>query len=211
MVAAETGDGDVTADAAVLVEEQGVRHRAHRLVDVAGGQPLEEGGGASTGHFQALECRHVVHRDGLAGGLGLGSDDGRPVARRPLVGDGDGTTFDERGVGLVPLGPLPAGGLQEEGAEFLLAGVEGAGAQGPGRAGRLEGMEDVVDLDEVLAVAGQDVLRGELVRLEAVHVTLVQIEGRAVTVHEPFGHRAGYARGVGDPYRLGDPEAHDLR
>ena len=95
--------------------------------------------------------------------------------------------------------PAPAGGCGR--------GWCGSG----GGARRLERVQDVVDLDEVLAVAGQDVLRGQLVRLEAVEVALVQVEGRAETVDEPLGHRPADARRVGDPHRFGDPEALDVR
>ena len=71
-------------------------------------------------------------------------------------------------------------------------------------------MDDVVDLDEVLAVAGQDVLRGELVGLEAVDVALVQVERRAVAVRQPLGHGAAHPRRMRHPHGLGHPEALDL-
>jgi hypothetical protein len=70
-------------------------------------------------------------------------------------------------------------------------------------------MLDVVDLDEVLAGALEHVLRRDLVRLEPVDVTLVQVD-RGVAVDEPLGHGATDAGGMRHPDRLGDPEPGDF-
>jgi hypothetical protein len=67
-------------------------------------------------------------------------------------------------------------------------------------------MDDVVDLDEVLDAAIADVRGREVVRLEPVHVALVDIDRRSA-VDEPLGRGPGNARGMGDPHGLGDPEA----
>jgi hypothetical protein len=67
-------------------------------------------------------------------------------------------------------------------------------------------VDDVVDLDEVLAAALVDELRCQVHVLEAVEVALVHVRARPA-VDQPLGHRLGDARGVGDPHRLGDPES----
>src|SRR6185436_12782029 len=54
-VAGQPGDGDIAADAAVLVQQEGVRDGADGIVDPAGGQPLQEGGGPGTCDLEALE------------------------------------------------------------------------------------------------------------------------------------------------------------
>ncbi len=124
---------------------------------------------------------------------------------------------EQCGVGRVPVRTFPAGGFEELRAERLLAGVERRGAQraqrgrgtGVARLHRLQRMEDVVDLDEVLLVLGLDVGRSELVGLEPVQVAGVQVDAR-VAVDHPLGHRLGHAGRVGDPDRLGGPEAVEL-
>ena len=70
-------------------------------------------------------------------------------------------------------------------------------------------MDDVVDLDEVLAAARLDVGRAELVWLESVEVAFVDV-GARLAVDEPLGHCPGDTRRVGDPDRLGHPEPRDI-
>ncbi len=130
-VRGEPGHGEVGADAAGLVQEQGVRDRARLLGEVVAGHPLEEGKGAGPGDLQPAQRGHVVQGDLFAGGPGLGGGDRRPVARRPGVTLGEPEPLRERGVGLVPVRALPATALQEVRAELLLPRVEGAGAQRP--------------------------------------------------------------------------------
>ncbi len=45
-VAGQPGNGDVTADTTVLVQQEGVRDGADGLVDLAGGQALQEAAAA---------------------------------------------------------------------------------------------------------------------------------------------------------------------
>ena len=70
-------------------------------------------------------------------------------------------------------------------------------------------MDDVVDLDEVLAAASEHVVGRELVRLEAVEVALVQVEancsGRRTQPARLWPGRGDPGR-VRDPHRLGHPE-----
>ena len=84
---------------------------------------------------------------------------GRPVAGRPGVAAGDLVPLQQPRVRLVPLRPLPAATLEERRAERLLALVERRRAQRPRVLHRLERVEDVVDLDEVLDAAVVDVRR----------------------------------------------------
>ena len=112
----------------------------------------------------------------------------------------------QRRVGRVPLRTLPPVGLQEDRAECLLSRVERRGAQRPGVLHRLERVQDVVDLDEVLAVLGLDVRRGQLVRLEPVDVARVQVEPRTCPSTSHSAIARATPAGVGHPDRLGDPE-----
>ena len=63
--------------------------------------------------LEPLERGHVVDGDRLAGDLGLGGDDRRPVPRRPGVRRRHLASGDQPGVGLVPLRALPAVRFEE--------------------------------------------------------------------------------------------------
>jgi hypothetical protein len=149
-VGGEAGDGEVGADPAGLVEQEGVGDRAGLLAEVVGGHAVEEVEGSGAGDFQAPQGSHVVEGDLFAGGLGLGGRDGGPVAGRPGVALGKWQSVHEGGVRLVPVRPLPAAAFEEVRTELLLTGVERAHAERPRLLHRLERMEDVVHLDELL-------------------------------------------------------------
>ncbi len=133
---------------------------------------------------------------------------GRPVPGRPVVRAGDGTAGRARAaLASYHCGRSQPPASRKTAPSSCWRAWNGLVRSGRGLLHRLERVQDVVDLDEVLAVAGQHVLGGELVRLEAVDVALVQVEGRAAAVDEPLGHGPADARRVGDPDRLGHPEA----
>src|SRR5207247_3511667 len=73
------------------------------------------------------ESREVEQARPLAHREVLGIDQRRPPPRLPLgrsASDAVAELFEQRGVRLVPLRPLPAGGLEEECSELDLADVE---------------------------------------------------------------------------------------
>ena len=161
----EPGDGHVTADAAVVLQQQAVRHRAGLLGDVARAEPVQQRLGAGAGDRQPLQRRHVVKPDGGArlprfgGGDGGGEHRGPlvPLRRLPLGRQ----LLQQAAVGLEPVRALPAGGLQEERAELLLPDVERADAQVPRGFLGLQRVQDVVDFHEVLLGRFADVLVAE--------------------------------------------------
>ncbi len=158
-VGGEAGDGEVGADASGLVQEEGVGDRPGLPAQVVGGHAVEEVECSGAGDLQAAQRGHVVERDPLAGGQRLGRGDGGPVPGRPGVAGGQPQVLGEPGVGLVPVGAFPASALQEVRAQFPLPGVEGADPQRPRPVDRLERVDDVVHLDELLCTALTDVRR----------------------------------------------------
>ncbi len=137
--------------------------------------------------------------------------DRRPVARGPVitVGHDDagvGQLGHERGVRLVPVRPLPAARLEADRTELLLTDVERGRPQRPEHLGRLQRVQDVVDLDEAPDTALLHELGRELHVLEAVQVALVHI-GAGASLDHPLGHRTRDAGAVRHPHGLRDPEA----
>src|ERR671921_105910 len=130
--------------------------------------------------FGALERRHVVEGDALAGGDGLGGGYLGPVPPGPLTTPKNVVPAVEQPlVRLEPLRAFPPGCLQEVRAEVLLPRVVRAGPERAWVLHRLLGMDDVVDLAERLRGAGQDVGRALGVGLEAVNVGPGQVYIRA--------------------------------
>ena len=212
-VGAGAGDRPVAADAARFVEHERVGDGADALVHLAGGQAVEQRERTGTADLKALERGHVVQRDRLPGAPRLGGRDRRvgpcgpgvSVRRGPLRGE----LGHQRGVGLVPLRSFPSGVIEEDGAELLLADVEGADADVARGGPRLQRVQHVVDLHEVLRGRLFHVARRALEVGEAVHVAAVQVVLRPA-VDQELGDGLGDARGVGHPDGLGDPEARDL-
>ncbi|TKW52638.1 hypothetical protein CTA1_11786 [Colletotrichum tanaceti] len=212
-VAAEPGDEDVAADAAVFVQQKRERDGPGLFCHVARRQPLEQVDGPRAGYLQTADGGEVVHGDGGARLPGLGGGDGRVVPGGPGVAVPGLPLVGQQGqevlVGLVPLRTLPAAGLEEVGAEVPLAGVEGADAEVARGLARLEGVQDVVDLDEVLGRDLADVVGGEVDLLEARNVALGQVDV-GLAGGEELGDGAGDAGRVGDPDGLGDEEAVEV-
>src|ERR1041385_4759679 len=76
-------DCEVAFDAAALVQALSVDHRPHRLVDVVGADPVEEGKGTGSAHFDLVE-RGLVEQTRDRPRLQVFMSDGaRPVVVRP--------------------------------------------------------------------------------------------------------------------------------
>src|SRR5207344_425729 len=124
----------------------------------------------------------------IAHGQMLCVDDGRPPAGVPLglpTTDAISVLLEEPGVRLVPLRALPAGRLEEDRAERLLALVVRREPYVAIRCPLLEGVDDAVGLVEALARARLHVDRGLLVLPEARGIGRVQVDVR-LAVHHPF-------------------------
>ncbi len=139
----------------------------------------------------------------------FGADDRGPVVPCPGPRFDDVPAVDQGPVALVPVRPLPAGGLQEYRAELALAVVERAGAQRARVLRRLLRVDDVVDLAEALRAPLAHIGRTVREVLEAAEIGLPEVDVGHLT-GQPLRHRAADPGGVGDPHRLGDPEVVDL-
>ena len=117
-----------------------------------------------------------------------------------------------RGVGLEPVGPLPARLLAERGAEVLEARVRRRQAErAPGRT-LVAGVLDVVVGRIDFAGPRQRVLAADVVAPEAPRVHLPGVEVRPA-VDDPLGHQAPHSSCAGQAVGAeagGDPEAADL-
>ncbi len=135
VVVAEPHDGEVGQEAALGVEHRGVDDLADRDVALRDAGALHGLQRARALDVEDLERRQVDHAGVLAHGEVLGVDDRAPPARVPLVlarHDRVAVLLDETGVGLVPERALPAGGLEEDGAELLLGARTSARCAGDG-------------------------------------------------------------------------------
>ena len=110
----------------------------------------------------------------------------------------------------VPEGSLPAGRLEELGAELHLPLVHRRQPDVPVGGPLLHRMDDAVGLVEALGGPGVDVCRRLLVLVEARDVGAVQVDLRPAVGH-PLGDGPGDPGGLLDPDRGGRPEALDLR
>ena len=143
----------------------------------------------------------------------LGVDDRAPPACVPLVGTRRarlGVLLQQVRIGLVPLGALPAPGIEEHRPERLLTGIEGAATHPPLAAPLLARVNDAVGLVEVLATAGRDVPLGLLVGIETADVAAVGIAEVWVAVGDPLGDELGDRRALLDPHRRCAPQVGDL-
>ena len=104
---------------------------------------------------------------------------------------------------------LPPVGFEEERSQLLLLGTERARSQVAWGDSRLQRMDDVVDLDEILLRGLADIVRVRLHILETVEVEPRQI-GSRLPFGDELGHGVGNAGSVGHPHRLGDEESVDL-
>ena len=205
MVVGEPHDREVGEDAAGRVEERRVDGPARAYVHLVDTQSLERGEGAGSGDVEDRE-RGQVHQTGpVPHREVLGVDERAPPARIPFRGprhDPLPVLGEERLVRCVPERPLPAGGLEGDGAELRMADRGGRAPDGPVALPLLHRMDDAVGLVEALGRPGVDVLPGLVVVVEAGDIRAVRIDlGRAV------GHPLGDA--LRDPGRLLDPDRGD--
>ena len=201
-VVGEPHDRQVGEDPAGAVEQRRVDGPPGRDVDLVDAQPLEVGAGARPGHVEDGERRQVDDRRPVAHRQVLGVDDRRPPARFPFGGarhDPLAVLGEQALVRAVPVRPLPAGRLEEDGAELALARVERRQPDVAVRLPLLHRMDDAVGLVEALGRAGPDVLLGLVVVVEAGDVGAVRIDLRLARRH-PLDD------GLGDPGRLLDPD-----
>ena len=212
VVLAQAHHGEVGAEAALGVEDRGVDDLADGDVALghAGGlHDLERLGALDV---EEAERRQVDDRGRLAHAQVLGVDDRAPPARVPLVlarHHGVAVGLQQPGVGLVPEGALPAGGLEEDGAELGLRVVHGREplvAVGLVLLGRVD---DAVGLDERLGGAQPGVLAPLLVGVEAGDVAVVQVD-LGVAVGHPLRDGPSDAGALLDPHGGGGPEPADL-
>src|SRR4029077_15802167 len=140
----------------------------------------------------------------------LGFDRGRPQAAGPP--SRPKRFVAARGVGLEPVGPLPARLLAERGAELFQAWVRWRQAKRAAGAALVAGVLDVVVGRIDLAGPRQGVFAADVVPTEAARVHLPGVEiGPAV--HDPFGYQAAHAAGAGQAMGAEagcHPEAADL-
>ena len=203
VVVAQPHHGQVGEEAALGVEHRRVDHLADRDVALRDAGALHGVERAGAGDVEDLERRQVDDAGRLAHPQVLGVDDRAPPAGVPLVLAGQygvAVLLEEAGVGLVPVRPLPARGLEEHRAELLLRRVhrgEPLVAVGLVLLGRVD---DPVGLDERLGGAQPGVLAAHLVRVEARDVAVVDVD-LAVPVGHPLGDRAADARALLDPDR----------
>ena len=136
VVLAQPHHGQVGEEAALGVEHRRVDDLADRDVALRDAGPLHRLERARALDVEDAERRQVDHAGRLAHPQVLGVDDRAPPARVPLVlarHHRVAVLLEEVGVGLVPVRPLPAGGLEEERAELLLRLVHRRRAAGRGR------------------------------------------------------------------------------
>ncbi len=192
----EPGDRHVAADAAVVRQQEAVRHGSRLLCDVAGAQPLQQWQRPGPRDRQPLQRRHVIKPDGGTRLPGFGRRDGGVEHRGPLVPLGclplHRQFVEQAAVGLEPMRALPASGLQEERPELLLPDVERADAQVPRGFLGLQRVQDVVDFHEVLLGRFADILVAGLDLLEARELAAVQV-GAGLALGEQLRHGPGDA------------------
>ena len=198
----------VALDAAPGREHGGVGDGADGPVHLVGGEALQRLQGARPRHLELGEGGQVEEGHPLPGGHVLGGHDRRPLHGLPA---GPHLTrhlqgVEEARVRLVPLGPLPSRALEEPGPQLALPRVERRQPQVPGAGDLLARVDDVVDLAVLLRRPGPHVGPRLRVRVEAPDVALPQVHPR-LAVDQPLRHRLADAPGVGDPHRLGRPEA----
>ena len=191
VLVAEPHDREVGLEAAARREPRRVDHAA----DAASTWRIDTCCSASSApgpdDVEDRERRQVEDPGAVAHREVLGIDDRRPPARVPLglaAPDPVAVLLEQRSVRLVPLRPLPPGGLEEDSAELLLTLVVRREAHVAVRAPLLERVDDPVRLVEALGRAGLHVRRCLLVLPEARSVGGVKVDVR-LAVHHPLGER----------------------
>ena len=210
-VLGQSRDGEVALDAAALREHRRVGDGADGPVHLVGRKTLQRRQRARSGELELGERRQVEQRGTFARGRVLGRYSRGPLLGGPsLAGcSARAERVQQRLVRGVPLGPLPAGGLEEDCAQPLLPREERRHANVARAGGLLARVDDVVDLAILLGRPFPHVGVRQCVAVEAQHVALAQVLAR-LAVRYPLGHRPAHASRVGDPYRLGGPEAAEV-
>ena len=209
---AQPHDRQVGLEAAVVVEDRRVDDAPGLDVELGERDVLECFERAGAGDVEDVEGGQVDHRDPVPHRQVLGVHDRRPPARLPLGlarHHPVAVLLEQLGVRLVPPGALPAGRLEEDGAELLLARVERADADVPVALPLLRRVDDPVGLVEALGGARVDVALLALVRVEAGDVGAVHVDlGGALD--GPLGDGACDSRAFLDPDRGHRPEVLHL-
>jgi hypothetical protein len=204
-IVGQARDRQVAHDPGARREHRRVDDDPDRLIDVVGGEVLQEAQCAGAADLDLGERGEVEDARALAAGAVLGLHDRRPEARGPRVVRHDLVAGEQLAVALVPLRALPAGALEELRAERLLALVERRRAQPARLLVLLARVQDVVDLAIALGAAQADVRGARAVGVEALRVALVEVEQRVAVGHQ-LGEGAAAAGRVRDPDRLREPE-----
>ena len=193
---AEPHDREVGLEAAAGREDRCVDDPPDRDVHLPHRHALHGGERAGPGDVEDREGAQVDHAGPVAHRQVLGVRDRRPPARVPLglaPRHPVGVLLEERRVRLVPLRPLPAGRLEEHGAELALARVERRQANVAVRPPLLARVDDAVGLVEPLGRARPDVGAGLLVIPEPRDVGRVQVD-LGLAVGHPLGDGRADAR-----------------
>ena len=141
----------------------------------------------------------------------LGDGDGAPPAGVPLhLPVLQPVARHEVSVEFEPLGPLPGAGLEEAGAQVLLAREVGPDPQVAAALPLLGRMDDAVGLVEVLGGTGPDVFVGALLGVEAGDVGAVDVDHPGIAERHPLGHHLRHPRPLLDPDGGGRPEVAHL-
>ena len=212
VLVAEPHDREVGLEASARREPRRVDDPADGDVALAHRHLLQRVQRARAREVEDRERGEVEDPRAVSHGEVLGVDDRRPPARVPLglaPADAVAVLLEQRRVRLVPLRALPAGRLEEDGAEFLLARVVWREPNVAVRGPLLEWMDDAVGLVEALVGARLHVRRGLLVLPEACCVRGVEVDVR-LAVHHPLGERLADARPLLDPDRGRRPETLHL-
>ena len=194
LIVARAHHREIGVEAAVGGEPGRVDGAPHRHVDPVHGQAVGVFHGAGTGQLEDLEGAEVHQPAVLPQVEVLAHGDGAPPAVVPLhLAVGQPVTLGEVGVGGEPLRALPGAGLEELGAEGLLAREVGADAQVAAALPLLGRVDDAVRLVEVLRGAGPDVGVAALLGIEAGHIRAVGVDDPRVAEGHPLGDDLGHA------------------
>ena len=212
VLVAEPHHGEVRAEAAARREHRRVDDLAELHVHLPHRDLLHALERARADDVEDAERGEVEHRGAVAHRQVLGVDDRRPPARVPLglaVVYLVGELLEQRRVRVVPVRPLPAGGLVEDRVERLLALVERRAPDRPARLPLLARVHDPVGLVEALGGAAPHELARLLVLVEARDVGRLEVD-LGLALDHPLGHGAAHARALLDPHRGGGPEPAHL-
>lgn len=190
-VVRQTHDRQVGTEPAVLIEDRGVDDPTDGDIHLSQGDVLDgvEGGGAED--VEDDEAREVDEPGALPHGEVFGVDDRGPPAGIPFgaaVHDRVTEFFEQTGIRLIPLRPLPTAGFEEHGPEIGLALPHRGAADVTVGTPLLAGVDDAIGLVECLRGAGAHVFAGALMGMETSDVGTLHVDLRQ-SVRHPLGHR----------------------